>query len=275
MKMLKRALIVAAAAVVVLWSLGGPAQAQLAAPGTGLKGSYHDFVCGPYTTCDGGHTDTTITPNSPWTNTTVGLCTYCHTPHHAQTTELLWNHQLSSSTYQWDVPSTTAGTTYPTFTDQTYGGPTAKCLSCHDGTVSPGDYLEYGPTGPGTNTQPAGTISQYALTSTTTAGLMTGMHPVAMPYPYQNQANSYNGVTTGSAIQLDQWQPTPIAPVRLYTDINDNGQDIVAGATAGKSGIECSSCHDVHNDLSVDYDLLLGMDSGTDTNYICLKCHIK
>ncbi len=107
---------------------------------------------------------------------------------------------------------------------------------------------------------------------------MQGNHPVAMPYPYGGKANKYNGVTNGLNTptgDFSQFQTTPVAPVRIYTDVNGDGKVIQAGATAGQSGMECSSCHDPHNKINKDVYFLLGSLSGNDTDYICLKCHIK
>src|SRR4051812_41284027 len=66
-----------------------------------------------------------------------GLCVFCHTPHKGASSLLLWNHQFSANNYSWaDVTGgkTTGGTAYPTNIRQ-WTGSTAKCLSCHDGTV--------------------------------------------------------------------------------------------------------------------------------------------
>ncbi len=247
MKALKT-LLIAAATMLALLPLGAWAQSRV-----GLAGTDHDF-----SSRGGG----------------VGLCTFCHTPHRAVSTLLLWNHRLSlNPTFSWDVPASTAGTTFPTFAN-TYSGPTAKCLSCHDGSVAIGDIAWWNGGAPGTpldNTRHgAGDNANVGL-----GGSMAGNHPVAMPYPYQNAANTYNGVTTGSGAVLSEWQPTPLAPVRLY---NDNAGTISAGPAAGRSGIECSSCHDPHNRATEgDFFLrgqLTGSTAGT-PGYICLKCHVK
>jgi Doubled CXXCH motif (Paired_CXXCH_1) len=255
MKLKARILTLAALALV-------PAVAWCA-PGAGLLGTAHDFS-GKSVTGGNGETFTT------------GLCTFCHTPHRAITTQLLWNHTLSTSTFSWDATTTTAGTTYPSFTGDTYTGPSAKCLSCHDGTVAIGDVNWFG------EGKPAAVLDATQHTwpdpfnvgaTGGIAGSMKGNHPVAMPYPYGNAANTYNGVTTGAGATLTEWQSAPLANIRVF---NDNGSgNISAGAVAGKTGIECSSCHDPHNKASVDDLFLRGMISGSDTSYLCLKCHIK
>ena len=230
-----------------------PAMAWGAAGGTGLAGTAHDF------SAKGGG---------------VGVCTFCHTPHRAISTQLLWNHTLSTATFSWDVPSTTAGTTYPTFKGDTYGGPTAKCLSCHDGTVAVGDINWWNEGKPVSldNTKHTWPDAFNVGATNGSTGSMKGNHPVAMPYPYGQLPNTYNGVTTGGGATLNEWQGTPVAPIRMF---NDNAGAISAGVVAGKTGIECSSCHDPHNKASVDDLFLRGKMAGNNTDYICLKCHIK
>jgi doubled CXXCH motif protein len=228
-------------------------------PGSGLAGTAHDFT--------------------PATNTAttqpVGLCTFCHTPHRALATQLLWNHTLSISNFSWDVPTTTAGTNYARFTGDTYKGPTAKCLSCHDGTVAVGNIAWYKEGNPGilNPTQHAWPDAFNVGATDNSPGAMKGNHPVAMPYPYGNAANTYNGSTTGAGATLTEWQSAPLANIRVFND--DGSGNISAGAVPGKTGIECSSCHDPHNKASVDDLFLRGTISGSDTNYLCLKCHIK
>ena len=232
-----------------------PAMAWGAAGGTGLAGTAHDF------SAKGGG---------------VGVCTFCHTPHRAITTQLLWNHTLSTSTFSWDVAKTTAGTTFPSFAGDSYTGPSAKCLSCHDGTVAVGDIAWWNEGKPASldNTKLAWPDKHNVGATGGVVGSMKGNHPVAMPYPYLGALNTYNGVTTGAGATLSEWQTTPIAPIRMF---NDNGGTISAGVLAGKTGLECSSCHDPHNKASVDDLFLRGMMKGSSTGdgYICVKCHIK
>lgn len=229
-----------------------------AAPGDGLNGTAHDFSG---KAASGGFT--------------TGLCTFCHTPHKALTTLLLWNHTLSTNTFSWDVPTTTAGTTFPTFKGDTYKGPTAKCLSCHDGSVAIGDIAWFGEA---TRTGVDGLdATKHGAGDTFNVGFggnMAGNHPVAMPYPYLNAKNTYNGVTTGDGATLTEWQATPLSNIRVFAD--DGAGNITGGTpVAGKTGIECSSCHDPHNKAAVDDLFLRGTVGGNTTAYICLKCHIK
>jgi hypothetical protein len=238
-------------------------------PGAGIAGTVHDFSGRPV----------------PGETFTTGLCTFCHTPHRALQTSLLWNHTLSAATYSWtDATSTIAGTKFPTIEGLTYKGPTAKCLSCHDGSVAIGDVAWFGEK-PRTGADaldttkhtfdPTGGVNVGATGGV--LGSMNGNHPVAMPYPFQRVQNTYNGQQTGGAFTPAEWQTIPFSPIRVFND--DGAGNITAGAVALKTGIECSSCHDPHNRAAVD-DLFLrgtigGNTAGAGTTYICLKCHIK
>lgn len=248
----------------------GPALAW--AQGAGIAGTDHDF------TAAGTEFPSTVP---------VGVCTYCHTPHKAINTLLLWNHTLSTNTFAWDVSKTTAGTDFPSFAGNTYKGPTAKCLSCHDGSVAVGDVAWFAgaartgaanlsPTGGEAGT---GKIPSDDKHSVGFGGAMAGNHPVAMPYPYLQARNTYNGNQTGSGAVLGEWQSDPsalaTAKIRLF---NDSGSgDISAGPVAARTGIECSSCHDPHNKATVDDRFLRGKLTGSTQGdgYLCLQCHIK
>lgn len=245
------------------------AQQVIPTIGGGLVGTAHDF--------------TTITGDAMVGLPTVpiGLCTYCHTPHKAQSTLLLWNHTLSTNSFKWDVPSTTAGTAFPTIVGNTYKGPTAKCLSCHDGSVAVGDvawYKEAARTGAAALTgNMMGTVNANAVVGG--AGSMSGNHPVAMPYPFNNAGSTYNASSNGSMLQTADWVADPTqsttAHIRLF---NDDGTGVIsAGAVATKTGIECSSCHDPHNKATVDSWFLRGKVAGSQVSdgYICVQCHKK
>ncbi len=223
-----------------------------AAPGDGLAGTSHDF--------------------SGISNPATGLCTFCHTPHNAMSQELLWNHTETVTTFSWVDPATTGGTTYPSFDGDTYKGSTSKCLSCHDGSVAIGDIGWWNGGVPGAPILNSFVTGGYQVGA---GGDMTGNHPVTMPFPLGGAANTYNGVTNGASSLISGWQADPEAlGIRLFTD--DGSGNITAGSTAGQTGIECTSCHDVHNGPNTqDVFFLLGMLGGNTTDYICVKCHDK
>jgi len=144
----------------------------------------------------------------------VGLCTYCHTPHSAVTTALLWNRNAVEQVYTWDETLTSAGTPYASIDSgpiKTYKGPSVKCLACHDASVAIGDVAWYKgkanasynsfkvgekPTNyDGLNFYESDSRPQFIIGS---GGLMKGNHPVAMPYPTVPGA-VYNDVTSNAS----------------------------------------------------------------------------
>jgi Doubled CXXCH motif (Paired_CXXCH_1) len=205
-----------------------------------------------------------------------GLCTKCHTPHQARSTNLLWNHTLLATNYSWDQPATTAGTSYPTFVGDTYKGPSTKCLSCHDGTMASTDgvwFKRQRVSGAQHVAAPGTLDSGHEVASHT--GSLAGSHPVAFPYPLNGAPNTYNGTTTGGELEFPEFVADPTTDgIRLFNDAEGN---ITAGAVPGSTGMECTSCHDVHNGARVkDQQLLTGsIDGNRADGYICTKCHNK
>jgi hypothetical protein len=252
-----------------------PTLVLAATPGAGLIGTRHDFASrAAYmaTQTDGAGVA------NPAVNS-VGLCSYCHTPHSAISTSLLWNHTLSAATFTWDEAATSGGTGYASITPA-YKGPSVKCLSCHDGSVAIGDVALYmeGPAVFNTLKITMGDAANIGAKGGV-AGAMGGNHPIAMPYPLGNAGSTYNTKTTGAAVVLTEFVAAPentnATKVKLYSD-NGSGA-ITAGGSAGKAGIECSSCHDVHNKASVEDLFLRGKIAGSTaaSGYLCLQCHIK
>jgi hypothetical protein len=259
-------------AVVVAAALALPTLASAQTIGAGLLGTLHDFASG---TGDGLQYQTTQLGGAGANS--VGLCTFCHTPHSAATTQLLWNHSMSANSFSWDAATTTGGTNYAKL-GPTYTGPTVKCLSCHDGTVAVGDVSLYKAAKAVYNTFKI-TDPMFMIS---TGSSLKGNHPVGMPYPLGGAAGTYNGITTGANVTLTEFQSTPVnaaglSTVKLYNDTGTTTAAIAGGAVAGKSGIECSSCHDPHNKAATD-DLFLRAKlagSASGDGYICLQCHIK
>lgn len=283
MKMSKaKVLVVTGAALLVMTPV--LSSAATGASG-GLIGTAHDFTLATGCTTNGGANatacDTAVPTGQIADGNAVGLCTFCHTPHKALQTRLLWNHTLSSANYSWDVPETTAGTIFPTISGQNYTGPTTKCLSCHDGSVAIGDIAWFGETsntGAGAlNKDQHNTGGEFQIA--TTAGAMGGNHPTAMPYPLGQADSTYNGTTTGAGATLTEFQPDPTSltntKIRLFHE--DASGVVTAGTKAGNTGIECSSCHDPHNKATVDDLFLRGklVGSSQADGYLCLQCHEK
>jgi len=99
------------AAAAVLVAVGAP----LAAQGTGIRGTAHDFSA------------------AQW-NGTEEICRVCHVPHGRDAAlageKLLWNHSLSNAVYElYSSPTLDVPPTQPQ-------GVSRLCLGCHDGTVA-------------------------------------------------------------------------------------------------------------------------------------------
>jgi predicted CXXCH cytochrome family protein len=192
--------------------------------------------------------------SNPW-NTAGYKCQICHTPHYATTVgRLLWNHRLSAAAYSWNPTTTAGGTTLPT-NFPAWDGPSKFCLSCHDGTVGVGDlYVN----GYGSSCVVSDCLSGFYQMGPD----MTGNHPVGIPYPFQNASSTYNGIATGAVVDTGTYVAEPTG-VRLY---NDNGGRVGSGAFPGKTGVECGSCHDPHNNANTRFL----RDAKTT---ICQRCH--
>jgi len=295
MKVTKSALLVALAMTV-----SGVAMASVG--GAGIKGTRHDFAT--RTNFLGSQV------TNPGVANQVGLCSFCHTPHSAQSTALLWNKKMSANTFAWDDTTTTGGTNFASMAPG-YKGATVKCLACHDGSVAVGDVSIYkGKVNPSVNTfkvgqqpvdysgktwQASDARPQYVVGA---GGLMAGTHPVGMAYPLGNVANTYNGTTTGANVALAEFVANPHtatanalgggtavtgtsqgggttdALIKLYNDV---GGVMKAGTNPGTTGMECSTCHDPHNKQTTEDWLLRARAQGSTQadGYICLQCHIK
>lgn len=230
------------------------------APGDGLAGSAHDFVTG-----------------EEYAIATIGVCTFCHTPHRATQTKLLWNHKLSTNaSFSWDATETIGGTLLPTNL-KTWVGTSKLCLSCHDGSVAIGDVYWWNSTAPAAPLE-TDTMLMHASKVVGQNGNLAGTHPVGLPYG--GATGSYNSISKGATV-VDEWK-TPAAAIaagiRLFKETSGTITAAASSDTANL-GIECSSCHDPHNKMpgaAVKGERLLrGAMTGSDAGYICLKCHSK
>jgi len=267
--------------------------------GAGIFGTRHDFA----TRSNFLGTQTEAGKQTPGEANQVGQCAFCHTPHNAQSTQLLWNKTASENTFTWDVASTSGGTEFASM-GPSYSGPTVKCLACHDGSVAIGDVTMYKGKQNTYNTFLVGQTpvdangTEWAASTARPqfiiggGGNISGSHPVGMPYPDARNAR-YNNVTIGSNVVLDEFQPVSIAHqisadskgggvgasssgspvaagggnqaslIRLYNDTTGLGTIVAGVGEAGTNGMECSTCHDPHNKQTVDDWLLRGQNQGS------------
>jgi predicted CXXCH cytochrome family protein len=173
-------------------------------------------------------------------------CIVCHTPHNAKDPLVaapLWNHEVSA---------TASYTIYDSDTlDATVGQPSGAsklCLSCHDGTVAIDNYG-----GVTTGTQTLATLGMTAVDFGTD---LSNDHPISF---------TYDDALAGTDGGLE----TPSDTVSGIAGGGFIAGDMLFGATNDQ--LECASCHDVHDALSLT-NLLLIPNTNSD---LCLTCHIK
>jgi predicted CXXCH cytochrome family protein len=162
------------------------------------------------------------------------ICLPCHTPHNALKSgeeNVLWNHAET-------------GETFIMYSSSALGQPegvSKMCLSCHDGVTAVDNY--------GGNPTPGGT--GWRITGPAKLGTdLSNDHPIAIQYPlglpteYHDPASFAPGINNGPGVQL----------------VEINGVDRV----------ECTSCHNVHNNGLGNFLRVPIQES-----YLCLQCHIK
>src|ERR1035441_9120617 len=82
----------------------------------------------------GAH-DLSPSGQSPIKGGALPPCQYCHAPHSGVGKGPLWAQKFSTQTYTLYGSTTTSN---QTMQQPLVGGPSSLCLSCHDGTVGPG-----------------------------------------------------------------------------------------------------------------------------------------
>lgn len=168
-------------------------------------------------------------------NTGGQICITCHTPHNANAAlgAPLWNHTNTAATFS--LYTSAISSTFNATSGQPAG--TSKlCLSCHDGTVNLDAFVGK-----------AGTASGL-MTGTALLGInLSTHHPVSFTYDAAL-------VTADGGTGLKNPAIAPVSPLLF----------------AGK--VECSSCHDVHNNGPAGTKLLRVSNAAS---ALCLTCHAK
>jgi predicted CXXCH cytochrome family protein len=224
---------------------------------TGVIGSKHDL-----SEATGGGYWAGEDPNDQ-------VCIYCHTPHHASTSQLpLWNRTETVETFEPYSSPTFEGENY--FADPIGHQPQAEsklCLSCHDGVTALNSLL-YSHAGPITmvgGLDQLGDVyypgSPYSpddmganigeiVPGIGGPGNLSNDHPISFAFNDALIADDAQGGPPN--LQL----PTAGDPVKLFG--------------ANEEQLECSSCHDVHDETIEPF--LVKDNTASD---LCLTCHIK
>jgi predicted CXXCH cytochrome family protein len=174
------------------------------------------------------HNLTASGPGTVRTAEAAGTCVFCHTPHNANPTRGLWNRDLPAVTYQLYASSTLQAQL-----DQPTGS-TRLCLSCHDGLLAVGN-LRVAPKG--------APLAIGPLTGKSSLGTnLSGDHPVSFLYDAAlalRRGDLADPLAMPHAIRLDD-----------------------------KQQMQCTSCHDPHDDRQPKF---LRMDNRSGA--LCTACH--
>ena len=199
------------------------------------------FLGKTYTTY-GGITLTTFPTVASFVNGTkdplyrTAICLTCHAPHSAMAGPAtpLWNQQLSMQTYT----AYTSSTYHQTGVQPPLGSTSKLCLSCHDGTVAPGQTVAYGKFN----------MTGSMKTTSKFGGDLRSSHPISMKTP----------LTDSPEINV------------LLSSATPNTADPAVKLERGN--VECNTCHDPHvqgKDRVVQDFLVRDGSNGA----LCLACH--
>lgn len=182
-----------------------------------------------------GSHDLTPLGASPVKGALTNACLYCHAPHGGMSQQTpLWNQQLSTQTYNFYT-----STTYKqTGIQPALNSPSKLCLSCHDGTIAPGQTIAYGQistTGSMKNTSKFGTD-------------LSASHPFSLQTPLVD-------IPDLSALLFGTPPRTADPAVKLV-----NGT------------VECTTCHDPHLE-NIDRMLPFFLVRDSSNSGLCIACH--
>ena len=231
--------------------LGLAAAALLALPAmtrAAVIGSPHDFS---------GET-WNIVPSDP-----NSVCGVCHQPHKADSSKVpLWIHTTTASSFTMYNTNTVPASKLNATPDATPGGVSLACLSCHDGTVAVNSYA-------------GGVKGGSSIFVTNNANLgtdLTHTHPISFTYD--------SALATADGFLKDPSQTVLIPDSGTFNHGTDTS--IKGVLLSGGNRLECSACHDVHNQVGTPFDIttnpklvkIVGTESGKGS-LLCRSCHIK
>lgn len=188
----------------------------------------------------------TYSPNAFFFGTRQ-LCVFCHTPHGGdQSIAQLWNHESNEAQSYQIYNSNTLDMSIT----QPHKGSTV-CLSCHDGTIAVNSLNNLpGPSKAGNYGSPGGSALDASGRLTSSSDAYVGLdlsddHPVGITYDASKDPTGFYPKTGNN-----QNYPDKLLSEDLY--------------------VECSSCHDPHDNTYSNF--LVESNAGSQ---LCLRCHSK
>ena len=189
------------------------------------------------------------------------ICIFCHTPHSANVAEQapLWNRNFSAQVFQRYTGSSTFR--IKNLAAAGYGagaqpnGSSKLCLSCHDGVADMGNVLRGGPI-----TMSKNVIDGIASFNPATNKMRYGHHPVsfvyATGYTFTSSPESQSG-TVLPGLPADYVFPQTLDG-KHTVKLKDTYRD-------GRGWMQCTTCHDPHQNQSDEADCYGGVCDGTNT----------
>jgi predicted CXXCH cytochrome family protein len=206
--------------------------ANLPATSSTTKGQIGGQICAP---CHAPHTYTVVGSTSTLGGSPTG--TPANSP--------LWSHTMSTATYQ-----TYTGYNMKAVVGQP-DGTTKLCLSCHDGTVALSYYRTF-PSNGQTSTTTMASINGGASNFGTD---LRNDHPVSFVY-------------NAALVSLD---PKMYDPTVTNSGLGAGSSTIDADMLDANHEVQCTSCHDPHNNSGAPHMLVKSNTSSA----LCLTCHNK
>jgi predicted CXXCH cytochrome family protein len=175
---------------------------------------------------------------SPVSGGLPGSCSYCHAPHNGVGGQTpLWNQKLSTATYK-----TYTSTTYKETgeTQLSESNDSLYCLSCHDGTIAPGQTQAYG------RIAMSGQMKAADLLGPSVPTLQTS-HPNSLVLPLKDDPE-------------------------LVKSLVGAGKTANPAVKLIKGNIECDTCHNPHVQSTdkVSQNFLV---TDSSAGQLCLACH--
>lgn len=239
-----------------------------------IAGGKHDF------TLAGGAFYHDPTPGSTQT------CIYCHTPHNAGKTRVLWNKDVKSAiNFRLYTSSGTLTNTVRTQSSLDANSPSLLCLSCHDGKTAI-NVLHTGGKGTAAPGYPAGSAFAYGAAELIMPGSVTDFFGNAGPNLAIGRGigdRSDFDPTAGDDLTDDH--PIGFSYSAVFAERSAGLNAIATPQAAGirffgpNNKVECSTCHDPH----VNYDAAKGgnpalkpfLVMSNSGSALCMKCHNK
>lgn len=184
----------------------------------------------------GAH-DLTPSGKSPISGGMSAACLYCHAPHSGVGGATpLWNQTLSVQTYTPYTSTTYAQKGNP---QPQLGASSNLCLSCHDGTVAPGQTVAY------KQIPMTGSMKAIDVFGTN----LVGSHPFSMVVPLKDASDLAASIVAQGTTA-----------------------DITGAVKLVKGNIECTSCHNPHvqgvDQVNLNFLVLDGA-----KGQLCMACH--